>query len=82
MSQVSHEETHRMGRPCRASAREAHLPVDCVMGEWRPWGACNACGGERSRRRSIVIYAKNGGRACPAADMSHGRRRGSMSEGW
>ena len=39
-------------------------------GDWHSWGACNACGGERSRRRQILIYAKNGGRPCPQADMA------------
>eukprot|EP00438_Fugacium_kawagutii_P005669 Skav227799 [mRNA] locus=scaffold948:57472:58530:+ [translate_table: standard] len=55
-------------------AREAcdavHLPVDCVLGDWHSWGACNSCGGERSRRRQILIYARNGGRQCPLADMA------------
>ena len=54
----------------REACHAVYLPVDCLLGDWQSWGACNACGGERSRRRQILAYAKNGGRPCPQADMA------------
>ena len=45
-----------------------HLPVDCVLGHWQSWGACNACGGERTRRRQVVTFPRNGGMECPKAE--------------
>lgn len=47
---------------------QVHLPVDCVLGHWQSWGACNACGGERTRRRQVLTFPKNGGRECPKAE--------------
>jgi hypothetical protein len=41
-------------------------PVDCVMSEWGPWGACSAScgGGVQSRSRLILQPPANGGKAC------------------
>jgi len=52
----------------RDLCHQAHDPVDCVLGEWRSWGTCTACGGERTRVRNILVFPKNGGQECPAAD--------------
>jgi len=42
-------------------------PVDCVVGSWGEWGACNnPCKGTKSRSRSVTRPAAYGGAACPA----------------
>ena len=53
----------------RSLCYEAHDPVDCVLGEWHSWGACNSCGGEHTRIRHILMFAQNGGKECPPADV-------------
>eukprot|EP00992_Anisonema_acinus_P015677 TRINITY_DN9845_c0_g1_i1.p1 TRINITY_DN9845_c0_g1~~TRINITY_DN9845_c0_g1_i1.p1 ORF type:complete len:1608 (-),score=285.57 TRINITY_DN9845_c0_g1_i1:1661-6484(-) len=64
------------GRDCedltqtRSCASEA-CPVDCEMGEWESWAACNpTCGPERiqERRRTIAVEAAYGGAACQNVD--------------
>lgn len=42
-------------------------PVDCVLGDWTPWGECSErCGGGvRLRRRPVLVAAQHGGAACP-----------------
>ncbi|CAE7543968.1 adt-1 [Symbiodinium sp. CCMP2456] len=63
------------GRGCLAALSEVHecnrhlcsggnLPVDCEVGQWQEWGLCSKCDGERSRFRTILRYASNGGRPC------------------
>lgn len=46
-------------------------PVDCVMGKWSAYGACDAtvCGtsGSQTRTRAIVTPAQGAGAACPAS---------------
>ena len=44
------------------------FPVDCKVGDWKPWGACTVtCGnGTKTRRREIILGPKNGGVSCPA----------------
>ncbi|NNC95123.1 MAG: thrombospondin type-1 domain-containing protein, partial [Chitinophagales bacterium] len=41
--------------------------VDCVVGPWSPWSACDtSCGGGmKTRTRDILVYPSNGGLACP-----------------
>ncbi|CAL1174103.1 unnamed protein product [Cladocopium goreaui] len=46
-----------------------NLPIDCVYGEWRPWGECMKCSGERKRYRHILVYPAEGGRECAPADV-------------
>ena len=43
------------------------FPVDCKVGDWKPWGECNgACGGgNKTRNREVVEEPKNGGASCP-----------------
>eukprot|EP00929_Paragymnodinium_shiwhaense_P115847 TRINITY_DN8499_c0_g8_i1.p1 TRINITY_DN8499_c0_g8~~TRINITY_DN8499_c0_g8_i1.p1 ORF type:complete len:5046 (+),score=966.34 TRINITY_DN8499_c0_g8_i1:123-15260(+) len=45
------------GRPC---------PVDCVLGDWNTWTACNkACGGgEQTRTKVVLVAPAHGGSAC------------------
>jgi len=38
--------------------------VDCAYGEWVEWGACDKCGGERTRFRHITEHARHGGKSC------------------
>lgn len=47
-----------------ASAGNTPTPVNCVVTAWGPWSACE--NGFRTRTRSIVVPAMNGGTACPA----------------
>ena len=43
------------------------FPVDCKVGDWKPWGECNATcnGGTKTRAREVVEEPENGGTACP-----------------
>lgn len=40
------------------------VPVNCVVSEWSAWSTCT--NGTRTRTRTIVTPAANGGTACPA----------------
>ncbi|CAE7381014.1 thsd7aa [Symbiodinium sp. CCMP2456] len=53
----------------RMLCHEVHDPIDCVLGEWHNWGACTSCGGERTRKRHILMFPQNGGQECPPADV-------------
>jgi len=58
-------ETHECGRdPCIGPR-----PLDCVLGDWKEWGACSSCKGERTRFRKILAYPEHGGLGCPPAGM-------------
>ncbi|CAJ1342471.1 unnamed protein product [Effrenium voratum] len=57
----------------RAPCGTAHEAVDCVLGEWYSWGQCDACGGERTRMRKILVYPQYGGRECPPASLKEVR---------
>ncbi len=44
-------------------------PVNCVVSDWGPWSAwspVNSTTEQRSRTRSVVTPASNGGQSCPA----------------
>lgn len=43
-----------------------YVAVDCVLGEWGPWGECDShCGiGQKSRTREILTPPQNGGKVC------------------
>jgi hypothetical protein len=43
-------------------------PIDCQVGEWTAWSACDkSCGGgKQTRTRLITKPAENGGKPCPA----------------
>lgn len=53
-------------RPCNSHPCGGQ-PVDCIVGEWSWWSACDAsCGGGwRWRTRSVVVSPENGGAPCP-----------------
>merc|ERR1719265_128817 len=61
------------GRPCAGALTElrpcntelCHGVKDCELSDWSEWGACQSCGGERSRNRHVVAYPENGGKPCP-----------------
>lgn len=38
--------------------------VNCEWSVWSQWGACNKCGGQRSRFRHVVRESANGGLPC------------------
>lgn len=42
-------------------------PIDCVVSEWSPYSDCTkTCGGGiKTRRRSVLVSDKNGGKVCP-----------------
>eukprot|EP00927_Polykrikos_kofoidii_P009143 TRINITY_DN13795_c0_g1_i1.p1 TRINITY_DN13795_c0_g1~~TRINITY_DN13795_c0_g1_i1.p1 ORF type:complete len:1545 (-),score=151.55 TRINITY_DN13795_c0_g1_i1:291-4925(-) len=64
------------GRECKGIVEEAAgcsrepCPlsgvVDCAISDWSEWGACDRCGGQRSRSRNVERYPRNGGLACPS----------------
>ena len=67
------------GEPCPAlmdvrACGTKSCPVDCVLSAWTAWGACSlTCGtGVQQRKRSTVVAAAHGGKACPA--LKHSRR--------
>ena len=39
------------------------FPVDCTVGDWKPWGDCSAtfCGGTKTRAEEVVEEPKNRG---------------------
>mmetsp|Transcript_86480 Transcript_86480/g.153081 ORF Transcript_86480/g.153081 Transcript_86480/m.153081 type:complete len:186 (+) Transcript_86480:1-558(+) len=55
--------------PCEeAHCKDLCQPQDCMWEEWGDWGACDKCGGQMKRFRSIVQIASCGGKNCkPAA---------------
>jgi len=58
-------EVHECGRdPCSGPR-----PVDCVYGDWKEWGTCASCKGERTRFRKILVYPEHGGLACAPAGL-------------
>ena len=46
------------------------FPVDCKVGNWKPWGVCSVTcnGGTKTREREVVEEPKNGGAMCPAPE--------------
>jgi len=48
-------------------AQELCKAIDCEVSPWEVWGKCNAeCGfGTMKRKRKIIQYPKNDGKACP-----------------
>merc|ERR550532_704707 len=45
-------------------------PVDCKVGDWKPWGECSlTCGGgTKTRARDVIEEPKNGGALCSALE--------------
>ena len=43
------------------------FPVDCKVGDWKPWGKCSVtCGsGTKTRGREVIREAKDAGASCP-----------------
>jgi len=61
------------GAQCPILSFENHCntgpcPVDCKVGEWTSWTPCSAtCGeGTRSKKRKVLVEAKDGGVPCKA----------------
>lgn len=55
-------------RECSRNECVLPPPRDCKLGDWREWGACGKCNGQRFRSRNIIQYAENGGLNCDDAD--------------
>lgn len=43
--------------------------VDCTLGDWREWGACSKCGGQRKRWKRVISMPQHGGKNCEAFDQ-------------
>jgi len=54
--------------PCNTQS----CPVDCVQGQWGPFSACaKSCGtGVTTKRRSTIVSANHGGKACGPTQVS------------
>jgi hypothetical protein len=47
--------------------------VDCVMGDWGPWGPCStSC--TQKRVRSVETHPSDGGTPCPPANANEQKR--------
>merc|ERR1712216_456328 len=48
----------------------SEVKIDCEVGAWRKFGACNKLcdGGKMSRKRIIATQPRNGGKACPPTE--------------
>lgn len=69
---VIHVDMNRVGETCPAleetmACNTAQCPVDCKVGNWRPWTKCSVTcdGGTKRRARDVVLRPVNGGAACP-----------------
>jgi len=49
---------------CARQNCEGPNPIDCEIGDWEEWGACDKCAGQRRRIRNILQHPKNGGKNC------------------
>lgn len=51
---------------CCTDYKDTCKPVDCVLDDWAPYGACSKrCGwGIKQRERRILVPAQNGGKPC------------------
>merc|ERR1712048_352043 len=50
---------------CNEGSCNAGVEVqDCTWGDWKNWGECDKCGGEKRRYRLITAMPKNGGKPC------------------
>jgi len=61
-------EVHECGRSSCSGGDNGPTPQDCKHGDWQDWEACSKCSGERKRFRSIIQYARNGGKNCEPFD--------------
>merc|ERR1712048_1495213 len=64
-----------LGKPCEGTLGEAQgcnrapceatcTPVDCTLGDWGEWSACDKCGGQQKRFRHVILEAQCGGTPC------------------
>eukprot|EP00928_Gymnodinium_smaydae_P010951 TRINITY_DN14117_c0_g5_i1.p1 TRINITY_DN14117_c0_g5~~TRINITY_DN14117_c0_g5_i1.p1 ORF type:complete len:1558 (+),score=314.31 TRINITY_DN14117_c0_g5_i1:79-4752(+) len=51
------QETKRCERTCDD-------PVDCEIGDWGAWSTCKVPHDQKSRSRHVVVFPRNGGKAC------------------
>jgi len=56
-------------KECARQPCEGEPPVDCAVGEWLEWAACDRCNGERKRRREHITAPRNGGMECDPTAM-------------
>eukprot|EP00928_Gymnodinium_smaydae_P079302 TRINITY_DN6326_c0_g1_i2.p2 TRINITY_DN6326_c0_g1~~TRINITY_DN6326_c0_g1_i2.p2 ORF type:complete len:420 (-),score=94.40 TRINITY_DN6326_c0_g1_i2:286-1545(-) len=62
------------GKPCESATSEVEEcarnpcfqeePVDCLLSGWNDWGACDECGGQRTRYRRVEKQPLHGGKPC------------------
>ena len=65
------------GRACGAAEQRepcnaASCPIDCFLTPFGPWSSCSkTCGaGRQAQKRSVIVTAAYGGRACAVLSMS------------
>jgi hypothetical protein len=80
-SPISISQTPECQQYSSQTSTQVNSPVNCVPGDWGPWGQCSkTCGGGiQTRTRSIMVPASNGGSECVLLDTQECNTQGCLA---